>query len=153
MLRSKLIKFPMSILKQQVNCSSNFASLFIFMTHNNSSGNFKVMHFLLWVKGSYQSPNFETFKCSGENLPYSSCHFPNHKSVFLEIFKLLCTFLGQTLNTLHNRNQWKCKFSDFWVLGSKFMKLLSFLKQQFSFYSNFPSIFRVMRQLLCIFFS
>ena len=28
---------------------------------------------------------FEIFECSGENLPNSSCHFPNHKSVFLQI--------------------------------------------------------------------
>ena len=43
------------------------------------------MHFLLWTKGSHESTNFDTFKCSGENLPNSSCHFPNHKSVFLQI--------------------------------------------------------------------
>ena len=28
---------------------------------------------------------FEIFECSGENLPNSSCHFPNHKTVFLQI--------------------------------------------------------------------
>ena len=43
------------------------------------------MHFLLLTKGSHQSPNFDTSKYSGENLPNSSCHFPNHKSVFLQI--------------------------------------------------------------------
>ena len=51
----------------------------------NSSVNFKLKHFLLWTKGSHQSPNFDTFKCSGENLPNSSCHFPSNKSVFLQI--------------------------------------------------------------------
>ena len=40
------------------------------------------MHFLLWEKASHQSPNFNT---SGENLPNSSYHFPNYKSVFLQI--------------------------------------------------------------------
>ena len=74
----------MSILNWQVKFSSIFASFFIFMTHN-SSVNFKLIHFLLWTKGSHQSPNFDTFKCSGENLPNSSCHFPNRKSVFLQI--------------------------------------------------------------------
>ena len=63
----------------------NFASFFIVMTHNYSV-NFKLIYFLLWIKGSYRSSNFETFKCSGENLPCSSCHFPNHKSIFLQIF-------------------------------------------------------------------
>ena len=63
---------------------SKFASFFIVMTHN-SSVDFKLIHYLLWTKGSHQSPNFDTFECSGKNLPNSLCHFPNHKSVFLQI--------------------------------------------------------------------
>ena len=59
-------------------------SFSIVMTHN-SSVNFKFIHFLLWTKESHQSPNFDTFKCSGENLPNSSCHFSNHKPVFFQI--------------------------------------------------------------------
>ena len=43
------------------------------------------MHFLLWTKRSHESTNFDTFKCSEKDLPNSSCHFPNHKSVFLQI--------------------------------------------------------------------
>ena len=74
----------MSILKYQVNSSSYFASFFIIMTYN-SAVNLKLIHFLLWIKGSYQSLNFKTFECYGESLPNSSCHFPNHKSVFLQI--------------------------------------------------------------------
>ena len=74
----------MSIFIWQVNSSSNFVSFFIVITHY-SLVNFKFMHFLLWIKGSHQIPNFETFECSGENLLNSSCHFPNHKSVFLQI--------------------------------------------------------------------
>ena len=46
---------------------------------------FKLILFLLWSKGSHQYPIFETFNYSGENLPYSLCHFPNHKAVFLQI--------------------------------------------------------------------
>ena len=68
------MKFLISILKLQVSSSSVFVSFFIVMTHN-SSVNFKLIHFLFWTKGSYQS----------ENLPNSSCHFPNDKSVFLQI--------------------------------------------------------------------
>ena len=70
-------KFLMSILKWQANSSLNFASFFTVMTHN-SSVDFKLISLLFWIKGSNQSPNFETCKCSGENWPYSSCHFPNH---------------------------------------------------------------------------
>ena len=83
-LGSKFVKFLMSILKRQVSSSSIFVSFFIVMTHNFSV-NFKVIHFLLWAKGSHQSPNFDTLKCSGKNLLNSSCHFPSNKSVFLQI--------------------------------------------------------------------
>ena len=83
-LGSKFVKFLMSIFKRQVSSSSIFVSFFIVMTHN-SFANFKVIHFLLWAKGSHQSSNFDTFKCSGENLQNSSCHFPSNKSVFLQI--------------------------------------------------------------------
>ena len=66
----KIRQIMVSILKQQVNSSSNFASFFTVMIHN-SSVNFKLMHFLLWIKGSHQGPNFETFESSGKNLPNS----------------------------------------------------------------------------------
>ena len=84
-LKSKFVKFLMSVLKWKVNSSSNFALFFIVivMTHN-SYVNFKVISFLLWTKGSHQSSNFDTFKCSGENLPNFSCLFSNHWSVFLQ---------------------------------------------------------------------
>ena len=81
---SKFVKFLMSILKRQVGSSSIFVSFFIVMTHN-AYVNFKLIHFLLWTIGSHQSSNFDTFKCSGENLQNSSCHFPSNKSVFLQI--------------------------------------------------------------------
>ena len=116
MLRSKFIKFLMSILKWQVNSSSNFASFFIVMTHNFSV-DFKLTLFLLWIKGSHQYANFETFNCSGENFPYSSCHFPNHKSVFLQnshhssvSWKITpLYFLGQT-NTCNNFEHFVCSY-------------------------------------------
>ena len=74
----------MSVLKWQVNSSSNFPLFFIVMTHY-SSVNFKVINFLLWAKGSHQNSNFDTFECSGEYMPNSSCHFPSNKLVFLQI--------------------------------------------------------------------
>ena len=60
-----------------------FAS-FIIMIHK-SIINFKLIHFLLWIKEFHQTPNFETFECSCENLLTSSCHFWKNKSVFLQI--------------------------------------------------------------------
>ena len=50
----------MSILEWQVNSISNFASFFIVLTHN-SPQIFKLIHFLLCIKGSNESPNFENF--------------------------------------------------------------------------------------------
>ena len=76
----------MPILSWQINYSSTFASFFIVMTHN-SPVNFNLKHFLLWVKGSHENPNFQNFECSGENLPNSSWHFWKHKSVFFEILQ------------------------------------------------------------------
>ena len=73
----------MSVLEWQVNSSSNFALSFIVMTHY-SSANFNVITCLFCIKGSHQSLNFDTFKCSGENLPNFSSLFSNHKSVFLQ---------------------------------------------------------------------
>ena len=52
---------------------------------HNSSVKFKLMHFWLWTKVSHESPNFDSFKCSGENLQNSLCHFPNNTSVFVQI--------------------------------------------------------------------
>ena len=84
-LESKFVKFLISVLKWQFNSSSNFTLLVIVMAHN-SSVKFKAIPFLLWIKGSHQSLNFDTFKCSGENLPNVSSFFSNHKPVFLQNF-------------------------------------------------------------------
>ena len=104
----KFVKFVMSLLKTGVNfhcskfkiqglkfvkfwsqfwndnSSSNFASFFIFLIHD-SYVNFKVIHFLLRMKESHQSPHFETFEWSGKNLPNPSSHFSNQTLVFLQI--------------------------------------------------------------------
>ena len=116
MLKWKFIKFLMEILKRQVNSSSNLASFFIVTTHNTPI-NFNFIRSLLWRKWSHQCSNFETFKYSGENVPYSSCHFPNHKSVFLQIlhhcsvpWKITLYSLGHTLHTFHKKNESKWEF-------------------------------------------
>ena len=75
----------MAALNWQVNSSSNFPSSLIVKTHN-SPVNFNLIYFLLWIKLSHQSPNFEAFKCPCENFTNSLCHFWKHKSVFSQIF-------------------------------------------------------------------
>ena len=122
------------------------------MTHN-SSMNFKLIHFLLLLKGSHRSPNFETFECSGESLPNSSCHFANHKSVFLQILHLSSVpwkvtplfFFRSNVIFFAQSNQSKSTFlrlSSAWV---KIHQILVNLKQQISFSSNLASLFSVMR--------
>ena len=67
------------------NWQVNFLFKFCIMSWHKSCVNFKLIHFLLWIKGFHQSPSLEIFQCSGENLPNSSSHFPNDKSVFRQI--------------------------------------------------------------------
>ena len=107
----------MSVLKQLVNSSSDFSSFFSVITYNFSV-NFYLMHFLLWLKGSHESTNFDTFKCADENLPNSWCHYPNLKSAFLQILHGSSVSLNITpqyffrSNAVYfaQRDQSKCKF-------------------------------------------
>ena len=143
----------MSILKWQVNSFSNFASFFTVMTHN-SSVNFKPVHVLLWTKGLLQSPNFETFESSGENLLNSWCHFSNHKSIFLQIFHhfseswniIPLYFLSPNIIYVGQKEPiWSANFGDFWVLESEFVKFpMSILKWQVNSSSFFVWFFIVM---------
>ena len=146
-------KFLMSILKCRVNSSSDFALFFIVMTQN-SSVNFKVISFLLWTKGSYQSPNFDTVKCSGENVPNFSCLFSNHWSVFLLILHhSSMSWKITSLNFFSSNNIYfgykqpikTKKILGFWVLGSTFVKfLMSILKRPVSSFLIFVSLIIVM---------
>ena len=84
MLGSKIVKFLVETLNSQFNSFSNFASFFIAITHNTLV-NFKLQHFLFCMEGINKSPNFETSVYCGYNFTNSSSHFPNHKSLFLQI--------------------------------------------------------------------
>ena len=103
----------MSILKRQINSSPNFTLFLIVITHNSS------VNFLFWIKGSHQSQNFETFLCSGENLPNSSFNFLTHKPVFfllLRFYSIQCHeitslyFFRSNVIYFGSFNQSKCKF-------------------------------------------
>ena len=150
----------MSILKWLVSSSSIFVSFFIVLTHN-SSVNFKLIHFLLWTKGSHQSSNFDTSESSGENLPNSSCHFPSKKSVFLQnlhhfsvSWKITpITFLAQAIYTLLKRSPLKWKF---FRLSSAQVKICQIPYVNFETTSRFLSKFCIPLQfherlLLCSF--
>ena len=55
----------MSVLNRQLSSSPHFASFLIVMTHS-SSVKFKLINFLLWIKGPHQILNFETLEWPGE---------------------------------------------------------------------------------------
>ena len=115
MLGSIFVKF-MSILKRQVSSSSVFVSFFIVMKHNYTV-NLKLIHFLLWTKGSYQSSNFDTFEYSGENLQNLSLFSKQQVSFFFKFCitlqcherQLLRTFLAQAIHNLLKRSPLKWK--------------------------------------------
>ena len=139
----------MSVLKQQVNSSSDFSS-FVFVITYNSTVNFKLMHFLLWTKRSHENTNFDIFKCSDENLLNFSCHFWKHKSVFLQMLhqysvpssKTLLYFLVQTWYTLFKRSPLKCKFFRFLSARAKIRQIPHV---SFETTSQFPFKFCVIR--------
>ena len=108
MLRSKIVKFLMSVLSWQVDSSSNFAPFFIIMTHN-SPIKFRLVHFLLWKKACHQSPNFETLKYSGKKLRNFPCHLQRYKSDFLQ-FLYQPWVVSNILSKLKNYILWSKAF-------------------------------------------
>ena len=116
------------------------------------------MHFLLWTKQSSQSPNFDTFKYSGQNLPSFLCQFPKHKWVFQVLHHFSVSWKITPLyffssNLRYFAQKSKCKFLRLSSVQVEiFAKFLLFLKQQISLTSNFPSLFSVMRHNSSILF-
>ena len=111
----------MSILNWQVNSSSNFISFFIVMTQN-SLVNFKLIHFLLWIKWSHQSRNYMTFERAMAKIyliPHVIFESTSQFSFkFVSIFSAIkhnsfILFLAQTLHTLFKRSPLQCKFLRF----------------------------------------
>ena len=129
----KLVKFLMSILNWQVSFSSNFVSLFFAMTQN-SSVNPKLIHFLLWIRRSHQSPNYFWFSdviCWKfakflKSFLKAQVSFPSIvSSKFISIkHNSSILFLTQTLYTLVKSSLLKCKFLRFWSARVKFVKFL-----------------------------
>ena len=136
-----LLNFFPNVGFEVVNSFSNFASFFIAIKHN-SPLNFKLIHFLLGIKVPHKSPNFK-FQLSSALVKI--CQIPDvifqtTSQFFFSVFFLIkhyLLFMEGTNQSVH--------FWDFWVLGSKFTKFLSFLRQQIGFSSTFALIFSVMR--------
>ena len=60
----------------------NLVSL-VSVRRDSSSVLFQLKIYIVLSKGAHQSANFQTFNCSHENLPNSSCRLSRHVSVFL----------------------------------------------------------------------
>ena len=80
LLKCKFLRFSSARVKTRqiphVNfeLTSQFLIKFCIILHCHDTKppvNLKLIHFLLWIKGSKGSPNFENFVCSIENLPNS----------------------------------------------------------------------------------
>ena len=141
MVGSKFAKFLVSALKKQVNSFSNFASFFFVEVHSLSV-NFKLIHFLLWIKGSHTSPSSESFKHSGENLPYFSWHFPNRKLVFLKIFH------HSSVSSMYYFRSNVIHFAQMRISSAqvKTHQIIAIFKNKKSVsLSNFPSFFSAIR--------
>ena len=151
----------MSLLKRQVSSSSIFISFFIVMTHNYTV-NLKLIHFLLWAKGSYQSSNFDTFECSGENLQNSSCYFPSNKSVFLQIlhhssesWKITSLYFFSSNNIYFAQKEpikMKIFGTFFECSGQIYQLFMSILKRQVDSSPNFVSLFSFMKDYSSVLF-
>ena len=126
-----------------------FCIFFIVITHN-SPVNFKLIHFLLGIKVPHKSSKFwvPTFKCSGKNLPNSSCYFPNHKSILhhsLMSWKITPLYSFRSNITYLSRKGPKYKFLRLLCSWIKIHQILVSFETRISFSSNFASIFNVMR--------
>ena len=150
MLRSKFVKFHMSILKWQVHCSPNFVSLSVswkitplyFFNPNN---------ICFAQKEPIKVKNFETFESSLQKLSNSLCQLET-ASRFLSKFciliqfheiKLLYTFLAQDIYTLLKRSPLKWKLLR---LSSVQVKICQFPYANFEATSRFLSKFCILIQ-------
>ena len=146
----KFTKFLMSFLEPIVSFLSNFASLFSVMRHN-SSVVFRLNLYMLWTKRAHQCTIFQTFECSNESSPNSSCNFRNYNvrvysnfaSMFIVMKNNSSVFFALNLIYIGQKEPIEKKFSDFCVVGLKF--LMSYLKPQVILSINFASPFSVMK--------
>ena len=116
---------------------------------HNSPVNFKLIHFLLWIKGSHQSPNFYTFeralvKFANFLLLFlkAQVSFPsNFASIFSAIkHNTSVFFLAQTLYALVKSSPLKCKF---WRVSSAWAKICQIPHVDFELTSQFLFKFQI----------
>ena len=119
----------MPVLKWQVNSASNFALFFIVMTHSFSVNFDPIKVPILKLS------NVLVKICQISHVIFQTSQFFFQFCITIQCHErqLPCTFLNETLNTLHNRNKWVLE-SHKQILGSNFSKFLSLLKQHQFFF-------------------
>ena len=128
----------MSILKRQVSSSSDFSSFFSVITYNSSVSCSSCMFYF----GQKDPIPILTLS----SVLMKICQIP------AVIFQTTSQFFfKRCIPSTKGTNQ-STNFLDFLVLGSKFTKFLSFLKQKISFSSNFAPLFGIMRHISSILF-
>ena len=108
---------------------------------------------MLLTKTAHQWTTVQTFECSNESSPNSSCHFWNHKvrvySSFSSLFSVMknnsSVFFLLKSQILWTKGAYR---GEIFRLLSAWMKkitkfLMSYLKPQVSFSLNFPSLLNV----------
>ena len=98
---------------------------------------------MLCIKRACQCTIFQTFECSNDSSPSSSCYFWNHKVSFIQILHHCSVswkitplyFLRSNFMYFRQKEPIEVKISDFWVAVWNFTKFFkSYLKPQFSFH-------------------
>ena len=90
-LRSKFVKFLISILKRQVNSSLDFPSFFSVITYK-SSVNFKLIYLLLWAKGFHEN----------RKLRSPSENFWDFRVLRSKFYKFIMSILNRQVNSSLN---------------------------------------------------
>ena len=106
---------------------------------------------MLLTKRAHQNIIFRIFECSNKSSHNSSCHFWNYKVRVIQILhhcsvswkRTPLYFCSSNLVYFGQKEPIEKKFSDFWVVGLKFLR--PYLKPQVSFLKKFASLFNVMR--------
>ena len=117
-LKSKFIQFLMSILKRQVNSSSDFSLFFIVITFNSALNFYLNFFFSFGQKNPMKVPILRLPCALVKICQIPLVIFQTTSQFFFKFcftlkcheLYLFCTFLGQTLYTLHKRDQSKRKF-------------------------------------------
>ena len=131
----------MSVLNSQVNFFSNFASFFVVITHN-SPVSFKLIYFLLCIKEPNKVPVLRLSCALVKICQIPLVIFQTTSQFFFKFcitlkcheLYLLCTFLGQTLYTLHKRDQSKCNFFRLFSVRIKIHQILVIFESKNKFF-------------------